>query len=94
MAESEAAIGFLGRVKLWLRIIFSGFGIGQMQVKSTAAQSRNVANRHKTRLHKRALPLRAVVLYGVELGMATAHEFCGLRFETRPKLGVFRDSKA
>lgn len=57
MAESEVAIGFLGRVKLWLRIIFSGFGIGQMQVKSTAAQSRNVANRHKTRLHKRALPL-------------------------------------
>jgi len=55
--KSEVAIGFLGRVKLWLRIIFSGFGIGQMQVKSTAAQSRNVANRHKTRLHKRALPL-------------------------------------
>ena len=57
IAEPEAAIGFLGRVKLWLRIIFNGFGIGQMQVKSTAAQPRNVPNRHKARLRKRALPL-------------------------------------
>jgi len=56
-AESEATLGLLGRVALWLRIIFSGFHRGEMQVQSAACPQQSAPNRQKTRLRQRTLPL-------------------------------------
>ena len=56
-AETDAALGLLGRVKLWLGLIFSGFHAGQMQALPAAAQRPARPNRHKARLRQRELPL-------------------------------------
>ena len=55
--QDEMALGLLGRVALWLRIIFSGFYAGEMQVQSVAHRQCVAPNRQKTRMRQRALPL-------------------------------------